>query len=359
MSMRIALIMLVAVGAAWAQQKSPIILDRANSLQAVEENGVRKQVLTGNVKITRDSLWVICDNAEYFPDSGIVVFRDNVEFHDPQRTMLADEVIYNEFTEEVFASNHVRVYQTDSLSASSRTARYEDRLKHGFLYDDVRLREESRRIILTGRLGYVDYEENFGWVTGNPVLVERDSLQRMMTEIHGDTVFYDDRNKFSRALGHVTVERDSLTSHGDKLEYYTQKKFAELTGQPYANRGMDEMTGDTLQLYFKGEQLDRVEVLGHAVVTSPADSGFKEPENRMEGSRMTLWIDSTAVSEILVQGSAIATYYIRDQGQPKGLNVTSGDRLHVYFEGRKMARIRVEGGTEGDYTPQRLVSRTP
>ena len=354
---RLLLFALFVSAVASAQQRSPIVLERANSLQSVEENGVRKQILTGNVKIVRDSLSVTCDYAEYYPDSGIVIFRQNVEFKDPRRTMLADEVTYNEFTEEVFGRDHVRVYQTDSLSASSRTARYQERLKYGYLYDDVKIRDETRRLQLTGKLGYINYDENYGWVTGNPVLTERDSLERIATKIRGDTVFYDHRRKLALAVGDVTVERDSLISHGKKLEFFRKQDFAELTGTPHAEHGLDEMKGDTIRLYFKGEQLDRVEVQGDAVVTSPADSGFAEPKNKMEGKHMTLWLDSTSVTEILIEGSAIATYYIRDQGQPKGLNVTSGDRLRVLFEGRKIARIHVEGGTEGDYTPQQLVSR--
>ena len=350
--------LLLLAAALCAQQRSPIVLERANSLQATEENGVRKQVLTGNVKITRDSLTVTCENAIYYPDSGIVVFKDNVEFKDPTRTLLADEVVYNEFTEEILASERVRVYSTDSMSASSRTARYQERLERGYLYDDVHLREETRRVLLTGRLGYLDHTLNYGWVTGDPVLTERDSLKQVATEIRGDTIAYDHKNKIAMAIGDVTVERDSLIAYGDLLEYFRGDGFAELTGTPHALRGQDTIRGDTMRLFFVDEQLERVEDNGNAMVTSPADSGFKEPINRMEGFRMTLWMDSGMVTQMLVDGNAIATYYVRDKGQPRGLNVTSGDKLWVYFEDRKIARIRVEGGTEGDYTPQRLVSRS-
>jgi hypothetical protein len=76
----------------------------------------------------------------------------------------------------------------------------------------------------------------------------------------------------------------------------------------------------------------------------------------MEGQKMTLWIDSTRISSALIEGTAIATYYVRESGKPRGLNVTSGDRLRVFFEEKKISRIRVEGGTEGEYTPQRLVA---
>jgi lipopolysaccharide export system protein LptA len=347
----------VMCGLLWAQTKPPIVLERADSLRSTEENGVRKQVLNGHVWITRDSLSVTCDNAVYYPDSGLVIFRNNVEFKDPKRTLLADEVIYNEFTEEVFASNHVRVYQGDSLSTSSRTARYKERLKSGFLYDDVKIRQESRHLQLTGDLGFIDQEQNFGWVTADPVLTERDSLLRVITEIHGDTISYDHALKVARATGHVTVNRDSLVSSGKRLVYHKDLGYAEMLGDPRAVRNQDVVTGDTLRLFFKSEQLDHVEILGHALGTSPADSGAPEPLNRMEGKKMTLWVDSVGVKEVLVEGTAIATYYVRDKGQPRGMNVTSGDQLHVFFENRRMSRIRVEGGTEGDYTPQKLLTR--
>ena len=358
MKHRFFIIILLMACTVWAQQKPPIVLERANSLQAVEEDGVRKQVLTGNVKITRDSMTVTCENAVYYPDSGIVIFRDNVEFNDPKRILFADEVVYNEFTEEIFASSRVRVYQGDSMSVTSRTARYLERLNRGFLYEDVNLREDSRRIHIRGSRGFADHERRFGWVAGDPVLVERDSVSRIVTEIHADTISYDQQRKLARAIGNVVVERDSLISRGELLEYFTEQKFAELTGSPRSERGMDKMTGDTVRLFFEEEQLERVEVIGNALATSPADSGFTEPVNRMEGQKMTLWVDSAAVNEILVEGTAIATYYVREKGQPRGLNVTSGDRLRVFFEDRKISRIRVEGGTEGDYTPQRLVGRT-
>jgi len=74
---------------------------------------------------------------------------------------------------------------------------------------------------------------------------------------------------------------------------------------------------------------------------------------------MTLWVDSSRITSALIDGNAIATYFVRESNQPRGLNVTSGDRLRVFFEDRKIARIRVEGGTEGLYTPQRLVTAAP
>ncbi|HEY3294724.1 MAG TPA: OstA-like protein [bacterium] len=345
--------------ASGAAERTPIVLNRARTLVSSEENGKRKQELQGDVEITKDSLIVTCQNAEYYPDSGIVIFRDDVVFKTPHRILMADQVIYNENTEEVHASNRVRVYQGDTLSATSRTADYFDRLKAGYLYDEVNMREDNRRVLLTGQKGFGDNDRKYGWVTGNPVATERDSTMKIISQVHGDTIEYFGDTKLMRVRGKVRVDRDSLVATGTALDYFTQEHYAVLVGGPEAMRSNDHVKGDTIRLYFEKEKeaLDSVEVSGHALVTSPADSTSPEPLNRMEGKHMTLYLDKGAISKVLVQGTAVATYYVREKAEKRGMNITSGDRLWVFFEDRKIARIRVEGGTEGQYTPQRLVSK--
>ena len=77
----------------------------------------------------------------------------------------------------------------------------------------------------------------------------------------------------------------------------------------------------------------------------------------MEGKRMTLWIENEELTEILVEGTARAIYYIREEDRNRGRNETSGDRLRVIIENNEVVRIQVVGGTEGRYTPERLVGR--
>jgi len=333
------------------------VLEHANSLSVSDEGGVTRQELRGDVKMTKDSMTVTCDYAVYYPDSGKAIFQYNVEFRDPHRVLYADRVVYNEFTEELDASNRVRIYQHDTLSATSRRARYFERLEQGYLYDNVRIREQNRRVQLSGKLGFLDHPREYGWVTGDPVLTEMDSLFHIVTEVRGDTVEYFGSENRARVRGHVRVERDSLTATGTTLDYFTNDHLAVLVGDPETIRGENHITGDTMKLYFDDERLSKVEVLGEAVAVSPADSGFAEPQNRMEGKRMTLWVDQGVLHQVDVEGTAVANYYVRDKQDKRGLNVTSGDRLEVFFENRKIARIRVEGGTQGTYTPQRLVAR--
>ena len=71
---------------------------------------------------------------------------------------------------------------------------------------------------------------------------------------------------------------------------------------------------------------------------------------------MVLWMENSALSRALVQDNATATYYVRDKQDAQGLNVTSGDKLLITFDNRRISKIRVEGGTQGTFTPESLVA---
>ncbi|MCB9366899.1 MAG: hypothetical protein H6506_05165 [Calditrichaeota bacterium] len=337
------------------QNRGSVELRRADALSYGEENGAKYQKLSGNVEIGKDSLSITCELATYFPDSGLLYFTQEVVVHDGQRTMLADEVTYLDWLEEVHARGRVRIYQ-DSIKIHCDRALYHERLKNGFLYDNVRVRYDARQVTLTGGLGYFDHEENSAWMTQRPVLVRRDSLGNAFTEITGDTIAFADASGMARAVGSVKVVRDSLTAFGEILTFFTDSSFAELTGDPLALSAADSIQGDSMLLFFDGEVLERVEVHGHAHATSPADTVPGAPRQILTGQMMTLWIENSLLSRALVEGTATATYFIRDDQGAQGLNVTSGDRLAITFSDRKISRIRVQGGTEGKYTPESLVN---
>lgn len=353
---RFSFVLLVWALIAGAQApQSAVELRRANSLRYGEENGQRLQELTGDVFIVKDSLTINCEQALYYPDSGILVFRQNVQIEDGNRLMFADQVIYNDWTEELEARGDIRIYQ-DTITIYCDRALYRERLGSGYLYDRVRVKYDPRGITLTGDMGFFDHRDKSAWVTKKPVLTRADSTGYIDTRIIGDTISYNRSAGLATTTGHVKVDRDSLTAFGDLLVFYPDSLYAELTGTPLALSGADSIRGDSMKLFFKEEILERVEVHGNSIASSPADSLPGSPRQVLTGRQMTLWIVESALSRALVEENATASYYVRDKQDAQGLNVTSGDRLLITFDNRRISRIRVEGGTQGQYTPESLVA---
>ncbi|MCB9367882.1 MAG: hypothetical protein H6507_02035 [Calditrichaeota bacterium] len=336
-------------------ERGAVELRRANSLRYGEENGQRMQELDGDVYIVKDSLEINCDRALYFPDSGKLIFRENVMFQDGERLMFANEVRYDDWTEELEAKGDIRIYQ-DSITIYCNRAVYRERLGNGYLYDRVRVKYDPRGVTLTGEIGYFNHRDKSAWVTRDPVLTRRDSVGIVDTKIKGDTITYNETLGEATSRHHVSIERDSLNAFGDLLVFYPDSLFAELTGEPLALSGADSISGDSMRLFFKEEELERVEVHGDAVASSPADTLPASPRQILTGKLMTLWIEQSTLSRALVEENATATYYVRDKQEAEGLNTTSGDRLLISFDNHRISRIRVEGGTEGKYTPESFVA---
>jgi len=352
-----ALVLLTGVlDAAVEKTRSPIVLRRADVLRSHTDGDRQWQELRGDVWMTQDSFSVTCQEAFHYPDSGLVIFRRNVECTDPNRILLAHEVIYYEWTGALDASGDVRIYQ-DTLSVTCYRAKYLDDRREAFLYQNVRLREDNRHLLLVGQEGYLREADKYGRVTVNPILTERDSVGTVRMEIRGDTVEYFGEIKSARVRGHVEIQRGKLTATGTRLDYVRETEEAVLIGNPKARHEQDEIFGDSITLRFSGEKLKQVFVAGHAVATSPGDSLYEERRHRMEGKQMTLWIENENLEKVFVEGTARATYYIQEDNRQRGMNETSGDRLRVLIENNQVSRIQVVGGTEGRYVPQRLVDK--
>lgn len=354
--MRLLLAIFVLVSATAAQEhNSAVELRRANSLRYGQENGQAVQELTGDVLIVKDSLNITCEQALYYPDSGRLIFRQDVQFQDGKRLMFANQVTYSDWTELVEAVGDVRIYQ-DTISIYCDRAVYRERLGVGYLYENVRVKYESRGLTLTGGIGYFNHIAKSAWVAQDPMLTRKDSVGYMDTEIAGDTITYDESLGLATTKNNVIITRDSLTAFGQLLEFYPDSLFAVLTGKPLALSGADSIGGDTMRLFFKDEELERVEVQGEAIASSPSDSLPNSPRQILTGKQMMLWIENSALSRALVQDNATATYFVRDKQDAQGLNVTSGDKLLITFDNRRISRIRVEGGTQGTFTPESLVA---
>ncbi|MCC6475869.1 hypothetical protein IT157_02330, partial [bacterium] len=286
-------------------ERNAVELRRANSLSYGEEDGQKVQKLDGNVEIAKDSLTIFCDNALYFQDQGRLIFRKNVQVMDGSRLLYANEVLYNDFSEEIEARGDVRIYQ-DTIVVYCDRAVYSERLQSGYLFDRVRIKYDPRNVTLKGSLGYFDHARKFAWVTRDPVLTRLDSTGRKNTEVIGDTVFYDDELKRAEARGKVSIGRDSLTALGQTLIFFPDSMYAELLGEPLALQGSDSIRGDTMRLYFQKDVLDRVEVHGHAEASSPADSLTLEPRQRLTGHDMALWISENQLKRARIDGTIIA-----------------------------------------------------
>jgi hypothetical protein len=72
---------------------------------------------------------------------------------------------------------------------------------------------------------------------------------------------------------------------------------------------------------------------------------------------MRMDFGTAGLSRIDVEIRAISVYHLYEDSVANGLNKTSGDRIVLLFHEGKVNAIKVIGGIEGQYFPEKMVRR--
>ena len=125
----------------------------------------------------------------------------------------------------------------------------------------------------------------------------------------------------------------------------------------YSGAGSEttQVAGDSMFVKLMQRKLNKLYVRGNAFAVSQADSIDRRRYNQLTGEELVIKFSGNAISAIDVDKTATMVYYVYDGGQPDGLNKTSGDHVTMSFIDKKIDQIKVAGGIEGQYVPERLI----
>jgi len=70
---------------------------------------------------------------------------------------------------------------------------------------------------------------------------------------------------------------------------------------------------------------------------------------------MIMTFSQNKIDTIQVDRTSTILYYLFDGKTPNGLNNTTGDHVTISFVDGKIDNLKVVGGVEGKYVPDRLV----
>ncbi len=336
----------------WSAEPAPIVLRYADLLRTEQTAGGIFRYLDGNVWITQDTLSIKADHAVYDENAGMLLFNGAVRFLEPHRQIWADQATYYEQDGRALAEGNVRIVQDSITVTCERVVYYEAREEASF-YEDVRIHSLQDNAWLTGDQGAYNRAKDYGVIRQNPRLVRRFSEIDSMVVV-GRIIEYFFSKKSAVVTDSVQILRNDFNAWGDKLYYYDEQEWARLVGKPLLQREGDTMRADTVDAYFEENKIRRLVLTNNALAISPVDSLLPEPKNRITGRRMEITFNAGELDSIYVTGNAMSTYYVRNATGNNGANIVSGDQIDLWVKGGQIRWIRVEGGTEGVYYPQRL-----
>jgi lipopolysaccharide export system protein LptA len=166
---------------------------------------------------------------------------------------------------------------------------------------------------------------------------------------------FNDSLRYMIARGHVQLARSNLSGRCEKAVFHVAESRATLMGNPVVWHEGNQLTGDSIFIMVQDKKLNSVRVRGHAMAVSRADSLRVNRYDQISGRYITMRFHDGKVSDIDVEETATSLYYLHDGDDPNGMNISSGNRIIIEFNEGVTDRIRVIGGVEGDYYPERMI----
>ena len=168
-----------------------------------------------------------------------------------------------------------------------------------------------------------------------------------------DTLVTTDSIRFLSAHNDVRILKSDMQAVCDSLGFNTIDSVLTLYQDPILWQDTSQLTGDTVRIYFKGEALDKVQLLRNALVVTTPDFVFF---NQVKGKQIEAFFDSTALERTEVQGNAEAIYYILDDaGKYVGVNKTACSAMVLHFRNGGVRKIRFLSAPDGKMEPMKAV----
>ncbi len=327
-----------------------------SATQYITENRVE---LFGHVKIVRDTTTITSDFGKYFGNDRRAEVSSNVRLVRGESVLTSSYGQY--FVDEKrshFSDNVHLVDSTSSITCTELT--YFENLGRSVAVGNVQVVNLANAVTILGdSLVHVD-STKYSIVPKNPRLIQIDTSSSgaidTLVVISKTMESYQDSTERFVATDSVAMARGELSSRSGRTTYYVKKDLIILQRHPVVWQEMNEIMGDSIDVRLQDKRLRTVHVSGHAVAVSRSDSVYRVRYNQLTGREITMRFANDQLDSVLVNTTATSLYYLYDQNKPDGANKSSGDLIYINFLDGKIARIKIVGGVQGQYFPEKMLA---
>jgi lipopolysaccharide export system protein LptA len=327
--------------------------DRA--LRYIVQNKIE---LFGNVKVIRDSVTIRSNEGVYYGDLRMMEGQKGVElergktlltavnakyFIDEKHTLFWDHVVLVD-TSSVITCNSMDYFEADARSIATGSVHLFEKANSVNIYGDSLVHLEQQK---------------FTQIMKQPRLVRIDTssagiIDTMVVESKIMQSFQDTTDRFV-AIDNVRMVRNDLSSRSGMATYYMHKDKITLQTHPIIWSGGNQITGDSIRVLMENKKLRSLWVKNRAMAISSVDTTLANRFNQLTGRELTMYFRADKLDQVDVKKNATSLYYLFDNNEPNGANKSSGDRIVIDFIDGKVDRIKVVGGVQGQYFPEKLI----
>jgi len=377
----------------FSQQTKLIELNHADQMNGLVINGENVREFTGKVRFTQitetgDRVYLWCDRALQYLNANRVDLFGHVKMIRDTTVITSDQGKYYGNEKRAEVSSNVRLVRGASVLTSLSGQYYVDEKRSHFsgnvhLVDtsssvscnDLTYFESEAKSIATGNVRVVNLANSatilgdslvhfegsrYSIVPKNPRLIQIDTSSSGVIDtlvvVSKVMESYQDSSERFVAIDSVRMARGELSARSGRTTFFVRKDLIILQHHPIVWQALNQITGDSIDVGLQNKKLRSVHVLGHAVAISRSDSLYHNRYDQLTGREMTMYFANDRLDSVFVNNNATSLYYLYDNEKPDGANKSSGDRIYINFMDGKIDRIKIVGGVQGQYFPEKMLA---
>jgi lipopolysaccharide export system protein LptA len=294
---------------------------------------VERRMMQGKngVHLERGRTSLSAQNGEYFADEKRSHFVDNVLLIDTSTTITCNEMHYFEAETRSVAIGNVHVFEkTNGINI------YGDSLVHI---------EQKKFTLVLKQPRLVKIDTSADGIIDTMVVVSREMQSQQDTAEH------------FVAIDSVRMVKGGMSAKCGKATYFVKNDFIALQTHPIIWSDENQITGDSIRIRMEDKQIRSLWVKNRAMVISRVDTALPNRFNQLTGRELTMYFRANKLEQVDVQKNATSLYYLFDNKEPNGANKSSGDRIFIDFITGDVDRIKIVGGVQGQYLPEKLIMK--
>ncbi|MBI3189221.1 MAG: LPS export ABC transporter periplasmic protein LptC [Ignavibacteriales bacterium] len=330
------------------------------AMQYLQSN---KATLDGEVVVTEDSMTMVAEHGVYYGKTRVAEAQGRVRLDDGAMTLYADQGTYYSETKIAHFKENVKVYDTSSVLTSDEMTYYRDE-QRTVAEGNVTITGSENNMVIAGGHFENYRKRKFSRMVEQPRATSVDTTDGVTDSlvIVADTMeTYQDTLQRLVAIGNVVMNRSDITAEAGSGIFYTKLDSIQLRRSPFVwytqtNGTTTQASGDSMFIKLEKRQLKTQYVQGHAFAISEADLTLPKRLHQLSGQDITMFFNLKKLDRIEVDRTATILYFLFDDKTPNGFNNTTGDHVTISFLDGRIDQLKVVGGIEGKYAPERLVA---
>ena len=350
-------------------------------------DGEKVTSLSGDVRIVRDSLEVLCDSALFYQDAGQYDFFGDVRMVRNTTVLTCQSSFYNEVTGDAEFHRNVRVLDGETVATSSRGEMENDgerlllirdarlvtpqyvvwadtivrhgETEEGEAFGAVRIIDPEAESLVTGGHAVFSSDGGTAVVDRGPEMTSREQGRDPLIATAREMHFQRDES-IVVMVDSVRIRQGRSTAFADSATIYGREHVV-LRGSPSLDDGVSSvMTSEQIEFFYAMNELDRIKLSGGARIIDTAPEALSEiyaglpPANELSGDTITLDMEDGQPGRALVLGDSRSIYVPQDSPDEVAFNDVSGDTIVIDFIERRIDQVDVLGNTSGTYSFMRL-----